>query len=71
MATGMLRVLLVGSIDISVGASATLSAAVAGVLYRAMVNGGMANGVAFAIAILAVLRGLRFRHRQSGRDAGL
>ena len=55
MALGMALILGMGDIDISVGASATLSAAVMGVLYRAMINGGMANGVAFTLAIAACL----------------
>ena len=55
MALGMALILGMGDIDISVGASATLCAAVMGVLYRAMTNGGMANGLAFALAILACL----------------
>ena len=55
MALGMALILGMGDIDISVGASATLSAAVMGVSYRALVNGGTAPGVAFTIAILACL----------------
>lgn len=55
MALGMALVLGMGDIDISVGASATLSAAVMGVLYRSLVNGGVANGTAFTIAILSCL----------------
>lgn len=55
MALGMALILGMGDIDISVGASATLSAAVMGVLYRSMTSGGMANGPAFAVAILACL----------------
>ncbi len=55
MALGMALILGMGDIDISVGASATLSAAVMGVMYRALVNGGTANGAAFAIAIIACL----------------
>ena len=55
MALGMALILGMGDIDISVGASATLSAAVMGVLYRAMINGGMANGAAFTLAIAACL----------------
>lgn len=55
MALGMALILGMGDIDISVGASATFSAAVMGVLYRALVNGGMANGVAFTLAIIACL----------------
>ena len=55
MALGMALILGMGDIDISVGASATLSAAVMGVLYRAMINSGMANGTAFTLAIAACL----------------
>ena len=55
MALGMALILGMGDIDISVGASATLSAAVMGVLYRALIGGGMANGLAFTIAIIACL----------------
>ena len=55
MALGMALILGMGDIDISVGASATLSASVMGISYRALINGGTANGTAFAIAILACL----------------
>ena len=55
MALGMALILGMGDIDISVGASATLSAAVMGVLYRAFTSGGMAAGTAFALAIIACL----------------
>ena len=55
MALGMALILGMGDIDISIGASATLSAAVMGVSYRAMTAGGMANGTAFALAIAACL----------------
>ena len=55
MALGMALILGMGDIDISVGASATLSAAVMGISYRAFINGGMANGTAFVIAIVACL----------------
>ena len=55
MALGMALILGMGDIDISIGASATLSAAVMGVSYRAMVNSGMANGTAFGLAVAACL----------------
>jgi Ribose/xylose/arabinose/galactoside ABC-type transport systems, permease components len=55
MALGMALILGMGDIDISVGASATFSASVMGVLYRTLVNGGMANGTAFTLAIIACL----------------
>lgn len=55
MALGMALILGMGDIDISVGASATLSAAVMGVLYRSFTNGGMQAGLAFALAIAACL----------------
>lgn len=55
MALGMALILGMGDIDISVGASATLSASVMGVSYRAMLNGGMAPGTAFALAVVACL----------------
>ena len=55
MALGMALILGMGDIDISVGASATLSASVMGISYRALINGGTANGTAFTIAILACL----------------
>ena len=40
MALGMSLILGMGDIDISVGASATLSASVMGISYRALINGG-------------------------------
>lgn len=55
MALGMALILGMGDIDISIGASATLSAAVMGVLYRSFTTGGMANGTAFVLAIAACL----------------
>ena len=55
MALGMSLILGMGDIDISIGASATLSASVMGVSYRAMLAGGMPNGAAFALAIAACL----------------
>ena len=55
MALGMALILGMGDIDISVGASATLSAAVMGISYRALIGGGTAAGTAFAIAICACL----------------
>ena len=44
MALGMALILGMGDIDISVGASATLSASVMGISYRALINGGTAAG---------------------------
>ena len=55
MALGMSLILGMGDIDISVGASATLSASVMGISYRALINGGTPNSTAFAIAIVACL----------------
>ena len=55
MALGMALILGMGDIDISVGASATLSAAVMGVLYRSFTEGGMAAGTAFVLAIAACI----------------
>lgn len=55
MALGMALILGMGDIDISVGASATLSAAVMGVLYRSFTAGGMASGTAFTISIISCL----------------
>ena len=55
MALGMTLILGMGDIDISVGASATLSAAVMGVLYRAFTTGGMAAGAAFTLSVIACL----------------
>ena len=55
MALGMSLILGMGDIDISVGASATLSASVMGISYRALIAGGTANGTAFVIAIAACL----------------
>ena len=55
MTLGMMLILALGDMDISVGAIATLSVVVLGVLYRAFTAGGMANPVAFAISILACL----------------
>ena len=55
MALGMSLILGMGDIDISVGASATLSASVMGISYRALTVGGTPNGTAFAIAICACL----------------
>ncbi len=55
MALGMALILGMGDIDISVGASATLSAAVMGVLYRTLLSCGMNPGLAFAFAICACL----------------
>lgn len=55
MTLGMMLILALGDMDISVGAIATLSVVVLGVLYRAFTAGGMANPVAFALSILACL----------------
>ncbi len=55
MALGMALILGMGDIDISVGASATLSASVMGICYRALIGSGTAPATAFAIAILSCL----------------
>ncbi len=55
MSLGMALILGMGDIDISVGASATLSASVMGISYRALTVGGTPAGTAFAIAIAACL----------------
>lgn len=55
MALGMALILGMGDIDISIGASATLSAAVMGVLYRALTLGGAAPETAFTLSVLACL----------------
>ncbi len=55
MALGMSLILGMGDIDISIGASATLSASVMGISYRALLAGGTPNGTAFILAIVACL----------------
>lgn len=55
MTLGMMLILALGDMDISVGAIATLSVVVLGVLYRAFTAGGMANSLAFVLSILSCL----------------
>jgi rhamnose transport system permease protein len=55
MMLGMMLILAMGDIDISVGASGALSASVLFVAYGALTGGGMANGPAFALALLLCL----------------
>ena len=55
MALGISLILGMGDIDISVGASATLSASVMGILYRALTVGGTQPQTAFALAVAACL----------------
>ena len=55
MTLGMMLILAMGDMDISVGAIATLSVVVLAVLYRALLNGGMANVPAFILSIAACL----------------
>ncbi len=52
MMLGMMLILAMGDIDISVGASGALSAAVLFVTYGAMLDMGMPNGIAFVLALL-------------------
>ncbi len=51
MMLGMMLILAMGDIDISVGASGALSASVLFVVYGALIDGGMAHGLAFALAL--------------------
>ena len=55
MALGMSLILGMGDIDISIGASAALSASVMGVSYRGFTMGGMAPGLALALSVAACL----------------
>ncbi len=55
MTLGMMLILALGDMDISVGAIATLSVVVLGVLYRTFTVGGMAAPAAFVLSILACL----------------
>lgn len=55
MALGMALILGMGDIDISVGASATLSAAVMGVIYRGLTEGGTGAEAAFGLAVASCL----------------
>lgn len=55
MTLGMMLILALGDMDISVGSIATLSVVTLAVVYRALTNGGMANGVAFVLAIVCCL----------------
>ena len=55
MALGMALILGMGDIDISIGAVATLSASVMGILYRTLTTGGMAQQTAFALSVAACL----------------
>lgn len=55
MALGMALILGIGDIDISVGATATLSASVMGVLYRVLISTGMAPVPALILSVISCL----------------
>jgi len=55
MTLGMMLILALGDMDISVGATATLSVVVLAVLYRALTASGMNQMVAFVLSILCCL----------------
>lgn len=55
MTLGIMLVLAMGDIDISVGASAALSVAMLGVIYKSLSDAGMQGSLALVLAIIACL----------------